>query len=309
MPSLTTPISSVGSMLVFWNLSQAILAGTHSRSSTSRLARQYGPRWTGNAGLPDDLQPSLEDEARRDCSDEELGEALLCIKHPAEAQKGQETTAQRRIGETRTPGVAPAQRDDPFRSANAGLLPAGSHRLLVAGSQDFLCQATRRPRRAHSVSPGVSECPHRQGSLAGWPTRGRRSPGTGGAGKLRHDAGPFQTASMTLQPNISAQLSRVELDQDALPPIDPNALVRIMTRVQDQAAQFQERTQGIIARLEKHANLVVRDLGTRLNFNTYYANARKASSSAAAANIVASSSMMTTATARTTAPRGETTAA
>lgn len=119
----------------------------------------------------------------------------------------------------------------------------------------------------------------------------------------------FSNGIDDLAANISAQLSRVELDQDALPPIDPNALVRIMTRVQDQAAQFQERTQGIIARLEKHANLVVRDLGTRLNFNTYYANARKASSSAAAANIVASSSMMTTATARTTAPRRETTAA
>ncbi|KAK0552261.1 Microtubule-nucleating Tub4p (gamma-tubulin) complex component [Tilletia horrida] len=47
-------------------------------------------------------------------------------------------------------------------------------------------------------------------------------------------------------------------------------LPAIMSRVSQHSATFQERTQHIIAALEKHSNLVVRDLGSRLNFNSYY---------------------------------------
>ncbi|KAK0530703.1 Microtubule-nucleating Tub4p (gamma-tubulin) complex component [Tilletia horrida] len=44
----------------------------------------------------------------------------------------------------------------------------------------------------------------------------------------------------------------------------------IMSRVDQHSTAFQDRTQSIIAALEKHANLVVRDLGSRLNFNSFY---------------------------------------
>ncbi|KAE8231330.1 hypothetical protein CF326_g3660 [Tilletia indica] len=44
----------------------------------------------------------------------------------------------------------------------------------------------------------------------------------------------------------------------------------IMSRIHQHSTTFQERTQAIIAALEKHANLVVRDLGSRLNFNSFY---------------------------------------
>ncbi|CAD6897617.1 unnamed protein product [Tilletia caries] len=49
----------------------------------------------------------------------------------------------------------------------------------------------------------------------------------------------------------------------------------IVTRVNQHSSTFQERTQAIIVALEKHANLVVRDLGSRLNFNSFYERKEK----------------------------------
>jgi gamma-tubulin complex component 3 len=47
-------------------------------------------------------------------------------------------------------------------------------------------------------------------------------------------------------------------------------LSNITRRSTSQYMKFQQSTQLIISRLEKHSNLVVRDLSTRLNFNSYY---------------------------------------
>lgn len=47
-------------------------------------------------------------------------------------------------------------------------------------------------------------------------------------------------------------------------------LANITRRTSAQYLKFQQSTQLIISRLEKHSNLVVRDLSTRLNFNSYY---------------------------------------
>jgi len=47
-------------------------------------------------------------------------------------------------------------------------------------------------------------------------------------------------------------------------------LPAIMARVTQHSTAFQDRTHAIIGALEKHANLVVRDLGSRLNFNSFY---------------------------------------
>lgn len=47
-------------------------------------------------------------------------------------------------------------------------------------------------------------------------------------------------------------------------------LSNITRRTSAQYLKFQQSTQLIISRLEKHSNLVVRDLSTRLNFNSYY---------------------------------------
>lgn len=56
-------------------------------------------------------------------------------------------------------------------------------------------------------------------------------------------------------------------------------LSNITRRTSSQYLKFQQSTQLIITRLEKHSNLVVRDLSTRLNFNSYYNSTRKAPAS------------------------------
>lgn len=50
-------------------------------------------------------------------------------------------------------------------------------------------------------------------------------------------------------------------------------LTNITRRTTAQYDLFQQSTQLIISRLEKHSNLVVRDLSTRLNFNSFYHSA------------------------------------
>lgn len=52
-------------------------------------------------------------------------------------------------------------------------------------------------------------------------------------------------------------------------------LSNITRRTSTQHAHFQQSTQLIISRLEKHSNLVVRDLSTRLNFNSFYHTASR----------------------------------
>lgn len=57
----------------------------------------------------------------------------------------------------------------------------------------------------------------------------------------------------------------------------------IQFRLESNHAKFQSATQVIISKLEKHSNLVVRDLATRLNFNSYYSHLSSSTSIAATA--------------------------
>lgn len=56
----------------------------------------------------------------------------------------------------------------------------------------------------------------------------------------------------------------------SLAPSDPADLARISKRLHEASAAFQERMVLIVGALEKHANLTVRDLAVRLNFNGRY---------------------------------------
>ncbi|KAN0065677.1 Microtubule-nucleating Tub4p (gamma-tubulin) complex component [Thecaphora frezii] len=61
----------------------------------------------------------------------------------------------------------------------------------------------------------------------------------------------------------------------AMPPADPSTMTKISQRLRDQSTTFQERMQTIVNALERHSNLTVRDLGSRLNFNVHYETLRK----------------------------------
>jgi hypothetical protein len=63
-----------------------------------------------------------------------------------------------------------------------------------------------------------------------------------------------------------------------------------------QQTKFQHSTQLIIAKLERHSNLVVRDLATRLNFNSFYTHAghQQAANSSSARNALDSSGLAST---------------
>jgi len=67
----------------------------------------------------------------------------------------------------------------------------------------------------------------------------------------------------------------------SLAPSDPDELARIVRRLNEASAAFQERMVVIVGALEKHANLTVRDLAVRLNFNGRYEVTSHRSSSAA----------------------------
>ncbi|GAC97338.1 hypothetical protein PHSY_004923 [Pseudozyma hubeiensis SY62] len=56
----------------------------------------------------------------------------------------------------------------------------------------------------------------------------------------------------------------------SLAPSDPAELARISKRLHETSGAFQERMVLIVGALEKHANLTVRDLAVRLNFNGRY---------------------------------------
>ncbi|SPO36125.1 related to Spindle pole body component alp6 [Pseudozyma flocculosa] len=71
----------------------------------------------------------------------------------------------------------------------------------------------------------------------------------------------------------------------SLPPADPTAISKISQRLREQSATFQDRMQTIVNALERHSNLTVRDLGSRLNFNVHYETSRRESSSRRAAEV------------------------
>ena len=66
----------------------------------------------------------------------------------------------------------------------------------------------------------------------------------------------------------------------SLAPSDPAELPRIVKRLSEASGTFQERMVLIVGALEKHANLTVRDLAVRLNFNGRYEVSSHRSSSA-----------------------------
>lgn len=70
-----------------------------------------------------------------------------------------------------------------------------------------------------------------------------------------------RTASTTAAPTASVV---------SLAPGDPAELARISKRLHEASAAFQARMVLIVGALEKHANLTVRDLAVRLNFNGRY---------------------------------------
>ncbi|SPO22753.1 related to Spindle pole body component alp6 [Ustilago trichophora] len=77
----------------------------------------------------------------------------------------------------------------------------------------------------------------------------------------------------------------------ALAPCDPAELTRIVKRLTEASGAFQERMVLIVGALEKHANLTVRDLAVRLNFNGRYEVATHRSSGAANASTSSGSAL------------------
>ncbi|CBQ70350.1 related to Spindle pole body component alp6 [Sporisorium reilianum SRZ2] len=74
----------------------------------------------------------------------------------------------------------------------------------------------------------------------------------------------------------------------SLAPSDPADLTRIAKRLHEASAAFQERMVLIVGALEKHANLTVRDLAVRLNFNGRYEVGSHRTSAAANASSTSS---------------------
>lgn len=66
-------------------------------------------------------------------------------------------------------------------------------------------------------------------------------------------------------------------DEDAATTRRLSAVLRSLS---DASADFKERTDGIISRLERHGNLVIRDLSVRLDFNGFYNRVRPAATPA-----------------------------
>ncbi|CAO1613973.1 unnamed protein product [Parajaminaea phylloscopi] len=58
-------------------------------------------------------------------------------------------------------------------------------------------------------------------------------------------------------------------------------LAPVLRSLSDASVDFKERTEGIITRLERHGNLVIRDLSVRLDFNGFYNRTRPATPSSA----------------------------
>lgn len=77
----------------------------------------------------------------------------------------------------------------------------------------------------------------------------------------------------------------------SLAPCDPAELARIVKRLSEASGAFQERMSLIVGALEKHANLTVRDLAVRLNFNGRYEVTSHRSSSAPNASTTSGSAI------------------
>lgn len=80
----------------------------------------------------------------------------------------------------------------------------------------------------------------------------------------------FTSATNALATYIIDTMARRGLSEEQLPAMPPH----IPHNIQVNATDFKERTDGIIARLERHGNLVIRDLSVRLDYNGYYAKLR-----------------------------------
>lgn len=82
----------------------------------------------------------------------------------------------------------------------------------------------------------------------------------------------FAAAIEDLAQHITDELAHAELGTTA----SQAKLNTIHQRLSKHHVHFQQATQLILGKLEKHSNLVVRDLATRINFNSFYHGTRRA---------------------------------
>ncbi|TKY85174.1 hypothetical protein EX895_006254 [Sporisorium graminicola] len=82
-----------------------------------------------------------------------------------------------------------------------------------------------------------------------------------------HVSAPTERGARSRTVSTSATSAATAL---SLAPGDPADLARICKRLYEASTAFQERMVVIVGALEKHANLTVRDLAVRLNFNGRY---------------------------------------
>lgn len=94
------------------------------------------------------------------------------------------------------------------------------------------------------------------------------------SGNKTRTSTPVNSSSRPGTPSLTSQTSKKG-------PIDASSLENIKNRLESSHAKFQSSTSMIIGKLEKHSNLVVRDLATRLNFNSYYSHLASSTSVAA----------------------------
>lgn len=82
-----------------------------------------------------------------------------------------------------------------------------------------------------------------------------------------HISAPTERGARSRTVSTSASSAATAL---SLAPSDPADVARIAKRLNEASTAFQERMVLIVGALEKHANLTVRDLAVRLNFNGRY---------------------------------------
>lgn len=109
----------------------------------------------------------------------------------------------------------------------------------------------------------------------------------------RHDMEQGTTKAPTERGARSRTVSTSGALASGLPlaPSDPAELSRIVKRLGEASSAFQERMVMIVGALEKHANLTVRDLAVRLNFNGRYEVTSHRSSGAANASTSAGNAL------------------
>lgn len=84
----------------------------------------------------------------------------------------------------------------------------------------------------------------------------------------------FTMATDDLSTHIVDFLARRSLGEDSQSAEQDLRLNQTLRNIQEAANDFRERTDSIISRLERHGNLVIRDLSVRLDYNGYYARTR-----------------------------------